>query len=140
MAAVGGTSAKEEEEQLLVKKHIKYLQRVLGVLPYGAKSMDVNRYKLNRYKLAVFYAANLYLIVYLYFTHAPLFPPGPHPLPLPFLFPLGPHPLLRMTLLFFGVCGLDILNSLDAIRPYERDQIIEWIYAQQILPYRSGVY
>lgn len=44
----------------------------------------------------------------------------------------------RMTLLFFGVCGLDILNSLDAIRPYERDQIIDWIYAQQILPHRSG--
>ena len=39
-----------------------------------------------------------------------------------------------MTLLFFAVCGLDILNSLDAIPSYERDQIVEWVYAQQILP------
>lgn len=58
MAAMEVTSAKEEEEQLLVKRHIKYLQRLLGVLPYGAKSMDV-----NRYTLAVFYAVNLYVIV-----------------------------------------------------------------------------
>ena len=36
--------AGEKESQLLVKRHIKYLQRVLGVLPYGAKSLDVNRY------------------------------------------------------------------------------------------------
>jgi geranylgeranyl transferase type-1 subunit beta len=78
--------AGEKESQLLVKRHIKYLQRVLGVLPYGAKSLDVN----------------------------------------------------RMTILFFGVCGLDILNSLDSIRSYEREQIIEWIYAQQILPNTTG--
>ena len=34
-----------EEEPLLVKRHVKYLQRVMGVLPYGAKSLDVNRCK-----------------------------------------------------------------------------------------------
>ena len=33
----------EDEEQLLVKKHVKYLKRVLGVLPYETKSLDVNR-------------------------------------------------------------------------------------------------
>ena len=43
-----------------------------------------------------------------------------------------------MTILFFGVCGLDILNSLDVIRSYEREQIIEWIYAQQVLPDSTG--
>ena len=51
------------------------------------------------------------------------------------MYPLSPY---RMTVLFFAVCGLDILNSLDAIRPYEREQIIEWIYAQQILPHTTG--
>lgn len=43
-----------------------------------------------------------------------------------------------MTILFFGVCGLDIMNSLEAIRPYEREQMIEWIHAQQILPPTTG--
>ena len=45
----------------------------------------------------------------------------------------------RVTILFFGICGLDILNSIDAIPSYEREQIIEWIYAQQILPNKSGI-
>ncbi|CAI7996354.1 Geranylgeranyl transferase type-1 subunit beta [Geodia barretti] len=73
----------KEEVKLEVKKQIKFLQRSLSVLPYSARSLDVN----------------------------------------------------RMTILFFSVCGLDILNSLDtALRPYEREQIIEWIYSQQVLP------
>ena len=40
-----GEKEQEEEEPLLVKRHVKYLQRVMGVLPYGAKSLDVNRCK-----------------------------------------------------------------------------------------------
>ena len=36
-------ATEEEEESLLVKRHVKYLQRVLSVLPYGASSLDVNR-------------------------------------------------------------------------------------------------
>lgn len=34
---------KEEEAKLEVKKHVKFLQRSLSVLPYSAKSLDVNR-------------------------------------------------------------------------------------------------
>ena len=32
-----------EEAKLEVKKHVKFLQRSLSVLPYSAKSLDVNR-------------------------------------------------------------------------------------------------
>lgn len=45
--AEGGTQAMStagrEDEELLVKRHVKFFQRVLGVLPYGAKSLDANR-------------------------------------------------------------------------------------------------
>lgn len=139
MEAVEETSAKEEE-QLHVKKHVKYLQRVLGVLPYGAKSMDVNRYTVV-VDAVILCTTTFYIPSPSLWgpptTLSSLFPCGPSHCPsLPL--PLWPLPLPRMTLLFFGVCGLDILNSLDAIRPYEREQIIEWIYAQQILPHGSG--
>lgn len=40
----------------------------------------------------------------------------------------------RMTLLFFAVSGLDVLNALDSVSTEERQHIIEWVYAQQILP------
>ena len=33
----------KEEVKLEVKKQIKFLQRSLGVLPYSARSLDVNR-------------------------------------------------------------------------------------------------
>ena len=33
----------EEKETLYVKKHIKFFQRTLSVLPYRAKNLDVNR-------------------------------------------------------------------------------------------------
>ena len=33
----------KEEAKLDVKKHMKFLQRSLSVLPYGARSLDVNR-------------------------------------------------------------------------------------------------
>ena len=36
-------AVKEDEETLVVKGHVKFFQRVLSVLPYGAKSLDVNR-------------------------------------------------------------------------------------------------
>lgn len=95
----------EEEETLNVKKLIKYCQRALNVLPYAAKSLDV-----NRYYIAI---GEMYISCTALYT--------------------------RMTILFFGVCGLDILNALDTIQPNERDQIIEWIYAQQVLPDKTGI-
>ena len=39
----------------------------------------------------------------------------------------------RMTLLFFCLSGLDVLNSLD-LTESRKKEIIDWIYAQQILP------
>ena len=39
-----------------------------------------------------------------------------------------------MTVLFFGLSGLDLLSALDTISDDYKKDIIEWIYAQQILP------
>lgn len=40
-----------------------------------------------------------------------------------------------MTLTFFALSGLDLLGALDAeISKGRRDQWVNWIYAQQILP------
>ncbi len=50
-------------------------------------------------------------------------------------------PLLasRMTLLYFALSGLDLLNTLDStVLEDERRQIVDWIYAQQVLPDRSA--
>lgn len=41
----------------------------------------------------------------------------------------------RMTLLYFCLSGLDILNQLDAYVPdHEKKLIIDWTYEQQIVP------
>ncbi|CAG8483829.1 2741_t:CDS:2 [Paraglomus brasilianum] len=41
----------------------------------------------------------------------------------------------RMTLAFFGLGGIDLLNKIETIySPVQREQWIDWIYAQQILP------
>ena len=42
-----------------------------------------------------------------------------------------------MTILFFGLSGLDLIDSLDVIGDEEKGQIVDWIYAQQILPNQS---
>ena len=39
----------------------------------------------------------------------------------------------RMTLLFFSLSGLDVLDSLD-LTPTRKLEIIDWIYAQQVFP------
>ncbi len=38
-----------------------------------------------------------------------------------------------MTLLFFSLSGLDVLDAID-LSPARKSEIIDWIYAQQILP------
>ena len=43
-----------------------------------------------------------------------------------------------MTVAFFAISGLDMLNALDAIDSAKAD-IIEWIYALQILPDVTGM-
>lgn len=37
-----------------------------------------------------------------------------------------------MTVLFFALSGLDILNALDEISDKEKLQIINWIYSLQV--------
>lgn len=40
-----------------------------------------------------------------------------------------------MTLLFFAISGLDLLGALDSsVSEEEKSSIVEWIYAQQVLP------
>lgn len=43
-----------------------------------------------------------------------------------------------MTLAFFGLSGLDVLGALDTIPPKRKEEIINWIYAQQIFPGEDG--
>ncbi len=43
-----------------------------------------------------------------------------------------------MTVAFFAISGLDMLNSLDAIKK-EQSGIIEWIYSLQVLPSPDGI-
>ena len=40
----------------------------------------------------------------------------------------------RMTLLFFGLSGLDILGALNELSGEERAEMVAWIYSQQLLP------
>lgn len=37
----------------------------------------------------------------------------------------------RLTVIFFALSGLDVLDALDVI---DRDVMIEWIYSLQVLP------
>lgn len=45
----GGDEEEEMEPRFETKKHIKFLQRSLSILPYGAKSLDVNRWAKSLY-------------------------------------------------------------------------------------------
>ncbi len=40
----------------------------------------------------------------------------------------------RMTILYFGLSGLDLLDSLSVLSDEQKEQMIEWIYSQQIVP------
>lgn len=42
-----------------------------------------------------------------------------------------------MTILFFCLSGLDILDNISVIDSERRADIIEWIYSHQILPDQS---
>ncbi len=43
----------------------------------------------------------------------------------------------RMTILFFGVSGLDVLDGLSEVSRQDKADMVDWIYAQQILPNKS---
>lgn len=76
----------KRKKPLLVKRHIKYFERVLNCLPCSLAKLDSN----------------------------------------------------RMTLAFFGLSGLDMLGALDTISAKRKQELINWIYAQQILPKEDG--
>jgi len=44
----------------------------------------------------------------------------------------------RMTVAFFAISGLDVLNALDAVDNI-KDKITAWIYAFQLLPDADGM-
>ena len=44
----------------------------------------------------------------------------------------------RMTVLFFALSGLDLMDALNLSDENKKD-IINWIYAQQILPNDDGI-
>ncbi|XP_031628291.1 geranylgeranyl transferase type-1 subunit beta isoform X2 [Contarinia nasturtii] len=46
---------------------------------------------------------------------------------------LASHDSTRVTLAFFAVCGLDVLNSLDVLSENRRREICDWIYRFQIV-------
>lgn len=41
---------------------------------------------------------------------------------------------LRVTIAFFAVCGLDILDSLDLLPEDRKQQVIDWVYRHQVAP------
>ena len=45
----------------------------------------------------------------------------------------------RMTIAFFALSGLDLLNALESIEK-QKNYIVEWIYSLQILPNKDGNY
>ena len=45
----------------------------------------------------------------------------------------------RMTVGFFGISGLDMLDSLDVLES-EKHDIINWIYSLQLLPDDTGMW
>ncbi|KAK7083123.1 Geranylgeranyl transferase type-1 subunit beta [Halocaridina rubra] len=75
------------EYKFLRKRHIKFLQRCLQVIPFSVVNFDTS----------------------------------------------------RMTVLFFTLSGLDLLDALDELGENERKNIIDWIYSLQIIPLKSSV-
>lgn len=40
----------------------------------------------------------------------------------------------RVTIAFFAVCGLDVLDSLDTVPEPMKKNIIDWVYSHQVVP------
>lgn len=45
----------------------------------------------------------------------------------------------RVSLAFFSVCGLDILDSLDLLEDLLKNDIIDWLYRLQIKQTINGI-
>ena len=42
-----------------------------------------------------------------------------------------------MTILFFGLSGLDVLDGMNEVSCQDKAEMVDWIYAQQIVPNKS---
>lgn len=40
----------------------------------------------------------------------------------------------RVTIAFFAVCGLDVLNALDTVPQLTKQNICDWVYSHQVVP------
>lgn len=45
---------------------------------------------------------------------------------------LAVHDSIRLTIAFFALSGLDVLNSLDVLSKKKRSEAVEWIYSLQV--------
>jgi len=51
---------------------------------------------------------------------------------------LSSYDTTRLTMAFFAISGLDILNALDVLDDEKKERIIGWIYRLQVVPDASG--
>jgi Prenyltransferase, beta subunit len=51
---------------------------------------------------------------------------------------LSSYDSTRLTIAFFAISGLDVLNALDVLDEEKRKHIIDWIYRLQIIPDGPG--
>ncbi|KAL7741505.1 hypothetical protein ACLKA6_000820 [Drosophila palustris] len=47
---------------------------------------------------------------------------------------MSSHDSTRSTIVFFAICGLDVLNSLNLVSPQLREDIINWTYGGLVVP------
>jgi geranylgeranyl transferase type-1 subunit beta len=47
---------------------------------------------------------------------------------------LSSYDTTRLTIAFFAISGLDILNALDVLDEKKKGHIIDWIYRLQVVP------
>ena len=52
---------------------------------------------------------------------------------------MGSHDSTRVTLAFFSISGLDILDSIDLLSEKSKQQIIDWLYTLQVTPSPSDI-
>ena len=46
--------------------------------------------------------------------------------------------IFRMTVAFFAISGLDMMDALEVLDKDGRQKYIDWIYSLQVLPSDSG--
>ena len=44
----------------------------------------------------------------------------------------------RLTIAFFALSGLDVLNALDRVTEPNKKEIVDWIYSLQVIPDKAG--